>query len=30
MNHHGISPLKDGVHTQLGRQRLNLTIRKAR
>jgi alkylated DNA repair protein (DNA oxidative demethylase) len=30
MNHHGISPLKDGVHPQLGRQRLNLTIRKAR
>lgn len=29
MNHHGISPLKDGVHLELGRQRLNLTIRRA-
>lgn len=30
MAYHGISPLKDGVHPELGRQRLNLTIRKAR
>ena len=27
--YHGIAPLKDGEHPQLGRQRLNLTIRKA-
>ncbi len=27
--YHGIAPLKDGVHPVLGRQRLNLTIRKA-
>lgn len=27
--YHGIAPLKDGVHPLLGRQRLNLTIRKA-
>ena len=30
MAYHGISPLKDGVHPDIGRQRLNLTIRKAR
>jgi DNA oxidative demethylase len=29
MAYHGISPLKEGVHPELGRQRLNLTIRKA-
>lgn len=29
MAYHGISPLKDGVHPDIGRQRLNLTIRKA-
>ncbi len=29
MAYHGISPLKDGVHPELGRQRLNLTIRRA-
>lgn len=29
MNYHGIAPLKDGVHPELGRQRLNLTIRRA-
>ena len=27
--YHGIAPLKDGAHPALGRQRLNLTIRKA-
>ncbi len=27
--YHGISPLKDGIHPVLGRQRLNLTLRKA-
>ena len=27
--YHGVAPLKDGEHPQLGRQRLNLTIRKA-
>ena len=27
--YHGIAPLKDGDHPRLGRQRLNLTIRKA-
>jgi len=27
--YHGVAPLKDGAHAQLGRQRLNLTIRKA-
>jgi DNA oxidative demethylase len=29
MAYHGISPLKDGVHPDVGRRRLNLTIRKA-
>lgn len=29
MAYHGISPLKDGIHPDIGRQRLNLTIRKA-
>jgi len=27
--HHGVLPLKDGEHPRLGRQRLNLTFRKA-
>jgi len=27
--HHGVMPLKDGVHGALGRQRINLTFRKA-
>lgn len=27
--YHGIAPLRDGVHPVLGRQRLNLTLRKA-
>jgi alkylated DNA repair protein (DNA oxidative demethylase) len=27
--HHGVSPLKDGNHSVLGRQRLNLTFRRA-
>jgi alkylated DNA repair protein (DNA oxidative demethylase) len=26
---HGVAPLKDGVHPQLGPQRINLTFRKA-
>ncbi len=30
MAYHGIASLKDGLHPQLGRRRLNLTIRKAR
>ena len=30
MAYHGIAPLKDGLHPELGRRRLNLTIRKAR
>jgi len=30
MAYHGIAPLKDGLHPDLGRRRLNLTIRKAR
>lgn len=30
MAYHGIAPLKDGRHPELGRRRLNLTIRKAR
>lgn len=29
MAYHGIAPLKDGLHPELGRLRLNLTIRKA-
>ncbi len=29
LNYHGIAPLKDGVHPVLGRQRLNLTLRRA-
>lgn len=29
LRHHGILALKDGQHPQLGRQRLNLTFRKA-
>lgn len=28
--HHGVMPLKDGLHPALGRQRINLTFRKAR
>ena len=28
--HHGVMPLKDGVHPALGRLRINLTFRKAR
>jgi DNA oxidative demethylase len=28
--HHGVLPLKDGNHSALGRQRLNLTFRRAR
>jgi alkylated DNA repair protein (DNA oxidative demethylase) len=28
--HHGVLPLKDGEHQIVGRQRLNLTLRKAR
>jgi alkylated DNA repair protein (DNA oxidative demethylase) len=28
-NHHGVLPLKDGVHPLLGAQRINLTFRKA-
>lgn len=28
--HHGVMPLKEGEHPKLGRQRLNLTLRKAR
>jgi alkylated DNA repair dioxygenase AlkB len=27
--HHGVLPLKDGHHPDLGRQRLNLTFRRA-
>jgi DNA oxidative demethylase len=27
--HHGVLPLKDGHHSQLGRQRINLTFRRA-
>jgi alkylated DNA repair protein (DNA oxidative demethylase) len=27
--YHGVMPLKDGVHPSLGRQRINLTLRKA-
>ncbi|MBW8882279.1 MAG: DNA oxidative demethylase AlkB [Asticcacaulis sp.] len=27
--YHGIAPLKDGVHPRLGRQRINLTLRRA-
>jgi alkylated DNA repair protein (DNA oxidative demethylase) len=26
---HGIAPLKDGEHVALGRQRINLTLRRA-
>jgi alkylated DNA repair protein (DNA oxidative demethylase) len=26
---HGVAPLADGEHAQLGRQRINLTFRKA-
>jgi len=29
LSYHGIAPLKDGMHEILGRQRLNLTLRKA-
>jgi DNA oxidative demethylase len=29
LNHHGVLPLKDGHHPDLGRQRLNLTFRRA-
>ena len=27
--HHGVRPLEDGHHPRLGRQRVNLTLRKA-
>jgi alkylated DNA repair protein (DNA oxidative demethylase) len=30
LRYHGVRPLKDGVHRILGRQRINLTFRKAR
>ena len=30
LNHHGVLPLKDGHHPLLGRQRVNLTFRRAR
>jgi DNA oxidative demethylase len=30
LNHHGVLPLKDGHHHLLGRQRVNLTFRRAR
>jgi len=30
LHHHGVLPLKDGNHTVLGRQRVNLTFRRAR
>jgi DNA oxidative demethylase len=30
LNHHGVLPLKDGNHPVLGRQRVNLTFRRAR
>ena len=29
LNHHGVLPLKDGHHPMLGRQRVNLTFRRA-
>jgi alkylated DNA repair protein (DNA oxidative demethylase) len=29
LNHHGVLPLKEGEHPLLGRQRLNLTLRRA-
>jgi alkylated DNA repair protein (DNA oxidative demethylase) len=29
LNHHGVLPLKDGHHSMLGRQRVNLTFRRA-
>ncbi|HSH72440.1 MAG TPA: DNA oxidative demethylase AlkB [Methylophilaceae bacterium] len=29
-NYHGIAPLKDGLHSTVGRKRINLTFRKAR
>jgi alkylated DNA repair protein (DNA oxidative demethylase) len=29
LNYHGVLTLKDGEHPELGRQRLNLTLRKA-
>jgi alkylated DNA repair protein (DNA oxidative demethylase) len=28
--YHGVAPLSDGAHALLGRQRINLTFRKAR
>jgi hypothetical protein len=28
--HHGVMPLKDGCHPDLGRQRINLTFRRAK
>ena len=30
LNHHGVLPLKDGHHPDLGNQRINLTFRRAR
>jgi alkylated DNA repair protein (DNA oxidative demethylase) len=30
LNHHGVLPLKDGHHAELGGQRVNLTFRRAR
>jgi alkylated DNA repair protein (DNA oxidative demethylase) len=30
LRYHGVRPLKDGIHQILGRQRINLTFRKAR
>jgi alkylated DNA repair protein (DNA oxidative demethylase) len=30
LRYHGISPLKDGEHPKLGRNRINLTFRRAR
>jgi len=29
MRYHGVLPLKDGTHPQLGKCRINLTFRKA-
>jgi len=29
LSFHGVAPLKDGQHPLLGRQRINLTFRKA-
>ena len=30
LNFHGVAPLADGEHAMLGRQRINLTFRRAR